>query len=137
MLLFFFSSRRRHTSCALVTGVQTCALPIYRPFEAAAAAIERDAGEMAQQRGADLDSARFGRDVQIFEIEPAPPRPGRENVEEQREAQARAVARRQHGFGRRMHAERSEEHKSELQSQMSNADGVLWWKKKTRQPELI
>src|SRR3546814_10160536 len=28
MLLFFFSSRRRHTSCALVTGVQTCALPI-------------------------------------------------------------------------------------------------------------
>src|SRR3546814_7113226 len=29
VLLFFFSSRRRHTRCALVTGVQTCALPIY------------------------------------------------------------------------------------------------------------
>src|SRR3546814_10552257 len=28
ILLFFFSSRRRHTRCALVTGVQTCALPI-------------------------------------------------------------------------------------------------------------
>src|SRR3546814_8487574 len=28
-IYFFFSSRRRHTSCALVTGVQTCALPIY------------------------------------------------------------------------------------------------------------
>src|SRR3546814_3888138 len=27
---FFFSSRRRHTRCALVTGVQTCALPISR-----------------------------------------------------------------------------------------------------------
>src|SRR3546814_6873531 len=27
-ILFFFSSRRRHTRCALVTGVQTCALPI-------------------------------------------------------------------------------------------------------------
>src|SRR3546814_9320096 len=27
--LFFLSSRRRHTRCALVTGVQTCALPIY------------------------------------------------------------------------------------------------------------
>src|SRR3546814_8949441 len=27
-LIFFFSSRRRHTRCALVTGVQTCALPI-------------------------------------------------------------------------------------------------------------
>src|SRR3546814_5216611 len=29
MFFFFFSSRRRHTRCALVTGVQTCALPIY------------------------------------------------------------------------------------------------------------
>src|SRR3546814_11342221 len=28
MYFFFFSSRRRHTRCALVTGVQTCALPI-------------------------------------------------------------------------------------------------------------
>src|SRR3546814_7500723 len=27
--IFFLSSRRRHTRCALVTGVQTCALPIY------------------------------------------------------------------------------------------------------------
>src|SRR3546814_8978103 len=36
---WFFSSRRRHTRCALVTGVQTCALPIcightfYRPHD--------------------------------------------------------------------------------------------------------
>src|SRR3546814_4498528 len=29
LYLFFFSSRRRHTRCALVTGVQTCALPIF------------------------------------------------------------------------------------------------------------
>src|SRR3546814_9522115 len=29
VVCFFFSSRRRHTRCALVTGVQTCALPIY------------------------------------------------------------------------------------------------------------
>src|SRR3546814_13911493 len=28
-MIFFFSSRIRHTSCALVTGVQTCALPIF------------------------------------------------------------------------------------------------------------
>src|SRR3546814_16161988 len=28
VVVFFFSSRRRHTRCALVTGVQTCALPI-------------------------------------------------------------------------------------------------------------
>src|SRR3546814_11360594 len=30
MCFFFFSSRRRHTRCALVTGVQTCALPILK-----------------------------------------------------------------------------------------------------------
>src|SRR3546814_9289173 len=29
VMFFFFSSRRRHTRCALVTGVQTCALPIF------------------------------------------------------------------------------------------------------------
>src|SRR3546814_15631542 len=32
---FFFSSRRRHTRCALVTGVQTCALPIFAARRAA------------------------------------------------------------------------------------------------------
>src|SRR3546814_8555030 len=39
--VFFFSSRRRHTICALVTGVQTCALPISNlvdPFDFAPAA---------------------------------------------------------------------------------------------------
>src|SRR3546814_9304576 len=32
--IFFFSSRRRHTRCALVSGVQTCALPILRVLSA-------------------------------------------------------------------------------------------------------
>src|SRR3546814_396668 len=32
-VIFFFSSRRRHTRCALVTGVQTCALPIYQSMK--------------------------------------------------------------------------------------------------------
>src|SRR3546814_9137408 len=32
-MYLFFSSRRRHTRCALVTGVQTCALPIYPVVE--------------------------------------------------------------------------------------------------------
>src|SRR3546814_5055260 len=32
-MCFFFSSRRRHTRCALVTGVQTCALPIWTMAE--------------------------------------------------------------------------------------------------------
>src|SRR3546814_18532425 len=36
---FFFSSRRRHTRCALVTGVQTCALPIFSQHSSDADAI--------------------------------------------------------------------------------------------------
>src|SRR3546814_17449090 len=36
LTVFFFSSRRRHTRCALVTGVQTCALPISACFRMAA-----------------------------------------------------------------------------------------------------
>src|SRR3546814_20876272 len=41
-LSFFFSSRRRHTRCALVTGVQTCALPISSPvISASRDAIEK------------------------------------------------------------------------------------------------
>src|SRR3546814_3054984 len=32
-IFFFFSSRRRHTRCALVTGVQTCALPIFSTIQ--------------------------------------------------------------------------------------------------------
>src|SRR3546814_12086876 len=44
----FFSSRRRHTRCALVTGVQTCALPISHP-------LRRDRRDITQlvDRGAD------------------------------------------------------------------------------------
>src|SRR3546814_8432827 len=40
-LLCFFSSRRRHTRCALVTGVQTCALPISKGRAPMAARSER------------------------------------------------------------------------------------------------
>src|SRR3546814_1799183 len=43
---FFFSSRRRHTRCALVTGVQTCALPICpTPASCPQARNPRGAGE--------------------------------------------------------------------------------------------
>src|SRR3546814_10996787 len=41
---FFFSSRRRHTRCALVTGVQTCALPILVGGESGDAALLAAAG---------------------------------------------------------------------------------------------
>src|SRR3546814_6367374 len=42
VLFFFFSSRRRHTRCALVTGVQTCALPIWNMMMAAHAITPAD-----------------------------------------------------------------------------------------------
>src|SRR3546814_5155518 len=42
MSFFCFSSRRRHTRCALVTGVQTCALPIYGAQFSAEYWLERD-----------------------------------------------------------------------------------------------
>src|SRR3546814_9598579 len=40
---FFFSSRRRHPRCALVTGVQTCALPICKAVRCLTAAIYYEA----------------------------------------------------------------------------------------------
>src|SRR3546814_14425843 len=43
IFLFFFSSRRRHTRCALVTGVQTCALPISRASSAPRGRVPRRA----------------------------------------------------------------------------------------------
>src|SRR3546814_20587589 len=60
--VFFFSSRRRHTSCALVTGVQTCALPIFVIADGEdgamaglfilAAAASAFAGEIFEREGA-------------------------------------------------------------------------------------
>src|SRR3546814_5500614 len=52
-ILFFFSSRRRHTRCALVTGVQTCALPIL-------AAGERAGGDRDRQRRVRPDAEQAG-----------------------------------------------------------------------------
>src|SRR3546814_11974271 len=45
LLLFFCSSRRRHTRCALVTGVQTCALPILETFRKARRSLGIDGGK--------------------------------------------------------------------------------------------
>src|SRR3546814_4928539 len=44
VVVFFFSSRRRHTRCALVTGVQTCALPISRTDQSQTSAVLGDGG---------------------------------------------------------------------------------------------
>src|SRR3546814_7318044 len=47
----FFSSRRRHTRCALVTGVQTCALPIYASWTLAQYARGLERGERRSLKG--------------------------------------------------------------------------------------
>src|SRR3546814_20990516 len=57
VLSVFFSSRRRHTICALVTGVQTCALPIYhhlferKQADALLAPGQPDGGTLGRQAG--------------------------------------------------------------------------------------
>src|SRR3546814_20284816 len=56
--MFFFSSRTRHTRCALVTGVQTCALPISNTLGALDDLVA--AGHMPEDDAAVLvDSYRF------------------------------------------------------------------------------
>src|SRR3546814_16665947 len=49
--IFSISSRRRHTRCALVTGVQTCALPIYRSEQ------QYDSAQMLANLASELDIA--------------------------------------------------------------------------------
>src|SRR3546814_5561764 len=56
VVFFFFSSRRRHTRCALVTGVQTCALPILKkPQETHVEACHREGFEEAGVKGVVLE----------------------------------------------------------------------------------
>src|SRR3546814_21178824 len=47
---FFFSSRRRHTRCALVTGVQTCALPICNRLDEPCRSIRRSKSRKRDRR---------------------------------------------------------------------------------------
>src|SRR3546814_4398817 len=82
--MFFFSSRRRHTKCALVTGVQTCALPISwgrysrppahstrtRPARSATRRSTEEAEAMPDNRMARLDLPRR----RTRRSPPAPPR---------------------------------------------------------------
>src|SRR3546814_10004956 len=108
--LFFFSSRRRHTRCALVTGVQTCALPICKRFDNAAPRdyFEQSTGWRKRAHWAQLNS---------FEAFPA---------------FAAAVIIAQIAAGPNATADRSEEHTSELQSLMRISYAVFCLKKKNK-----
>src|SRR3546814_2653141 len=136
MVFVFFSSRRRHTRCALVTGVQTCALPILEEIPAIGqfsvrklrrvsdgasrlAGRDRDAqggGEGAESRGR-LVADGGGRLLQ--EISAA--------LQRGQGALCRGVD------GDRRPC-RSEEHTSELQSLMRNSYAVFCLKQKKNTP---
>src|SRR3546814_17300683 len=53
--MFFCSSRRRHTRCALVTGVQTCALPIYKNYDPRAKVMQKSCHEVLGELGIEDD----------------------------------------------------------------------------------
>src|SRR3546814_8211236 len=78
MFLFCFSSRRRHTRCALVTGVQTCALPIFAVGLVTQAPVEFDpllafvAGEdIAMHRALAIAEQIFEPRVIVLDLVPA------------------------------------------------------------------
>src|SRR3546814_10507366 len=121
-MLFFVSSRRRHTSCALVTGVQTCALPIFRGerFAVVPGMVNTHyhiTGEPLT-RGYVPDSTPFEENVyvwlcQLYAVHG--------EADERLSAQLAAAE---------MLRSRSEEHTSELQSLMRSSYAVFCLKKK-------
>src|SRR5881296_1246263 len=76
LLLFFFSSRRRHTRCCCVTGVQTCALPIWERTAARAQCGPAIGGGVGYARGSGAASAGVSgatdRDGAVSRIAGAP-----------------------------------------------------------------
>src|SRR3546814_5191211 len=86
VVLFFFSSRRRHTRCALVTGVQTCALPIshfptYNSVDRLASRLRQlypyiaDLERMATAKGIPIAAPFQGARIGAFTV--LAPTPGR------------------------------------------------------------
>src|SRR3546814_6923958 len=113
LCFFFFSSRRRHTRCALVTGVQTCALPISPRRLCQCRRTDRRAAESRAVRD-------IGRSLSGV--------PSGSLVARQR----RAIPEAQVRCGRDARHQRSEEHTSELQSLMRNSYAVFCLNKKTQ-----
>src|SRR3546814_4382833 len=121
--MLFFSSRRRHTRCALVTGVQTCALPISGTQSSCsgeiAMTLTRQEWEgVLKSNGADVGEVE--RTLQAACCQPGIPS----------EEIALAEIALQHSAD--MFTARSEEHTSELQSLMRISYAVFCLKKKKK-----
>src|SRR3546814_1427742 len=116
---FFFSSRRRHTRCALVTGVQTCALPVPAVPLAQPPSERHVQRADARQRHVALRAPDGARLPHLPFADPRLEQPGGAEVPQ---------------IGRHGDAQahtRSEEHTSELQSLMRISYAVFCLKKKT------
>src|SRR3546814_8811101 len=132
--LFFFSSRRRHTRCALVTGVQTCALPIWRG--AGRNPARRRRGPRLGDRGYERLSGHalwpMGRRRRYRRGRADRQRPAGERAGEEGLTGFLSLFRRELFPGNQEDRIRSEEHTSELQSLMRNSYAVFCLKKKNK-----
>src|SRR3546814_4361755 len=117
VFFFFFSSRRRHTRCALVTGVQTCALPISMQLGDVVNA-------MAAGNGKPLDGVR------VLAVEQMQALPYATQLLARLGADVVKVERPGGGALARSSQPRSEEHTSELQSLMRTSYAVFCLKNK-------
>src|SRR3546814_5126830 len=114
---FFFSSRRRHTRCALVTGVQTCALPILCPLHGRASPeAAQDASRADREHALCPAQAGLADGTAILSCNGA--------YRRRNSGECAAVQ----GVGRHQIG-RSEEHTSELQSLMRLSYAVFCLKK--------
>src|SRR3546814_1647948 len=118
--MFVFSSRRRHTRCALVTGVQTCALPIF-VGQSAIFGLNHQAQLGLGTRGAykhPAASIQLALDL-LFGL-----------LQADMSLPMHAWQQRNVDHFLRVHLQRSEEHTSELQSLMRISSAVFCLKKK-------
>src|SRR3546814_4120934 len=69
LCFFFFSSRRRHTRCALVTGVQTCALPISETETASPTETEEDGTSTASPTATESGGGTAGGTIPVEMID--------------------------------------------------------------------
>src|SRR3546814_6581083 len=120
--IFFFSSRRRHTRCALVTGVQKCALPIF-------ARARRLFGEHPLAAGPP-QRIELELGVLVAGADPGIADPHERLIFSKL---VRGIPFCDAGFQNSFDKVRSEEHTSELQSLMRISYAVFCLKKKTKQ----
>src|SRR3546814_4403775 len=127
-VFFFLSSRRRHTRCALVTGVQTCALPIYHRSSWLLSCLEQSGAlDPHAEAGADIGGGVRGADVDLdrpvdprhLALDPPFAAAAIDAGHKQRHT-ARPLAADRHVVRAEGKPRRSEENTSELQSLMRN-----------------